>query len=59
MISRSEDRSWASSKGSMPIQIVGTPAVSVTFSSSIKLIRAAGVICGPGSTRSAPAIIAA
>ena len=54
-IARSEDRSRPSSSGSRPIQIVGTPAVIVTRSSSSIAAIAAGVICGPGSISSAPA----
>ena len=47
------------SSGSTPIQIVGTPAASVTFSPSISSAIAFGCIFGPGIARSAPAITAA
>ena len=47
------------SSGSTPIQIVGTPAASVTFSDSISSASAAGCIFGPGSASDAPAITAA
>ena len=43
----------------MPIQIVGTPAVTVTCSDSSRSSRAAGARSGPGITSDAPAIIAA
>ena len=43
-----------SSSGSTPIQIVGTPAATVTFSLSISSASAAGVRSGPGITRLAP-----
>ena len=39
----------------MPIQIVGTPPVKVTFSSSSIATILSGAICGPGRTSSAPA----
>ena len=48
-----------SSSASTPIQIVGTPAASVTRSDSISSAIAGGVMCGPGNTSSAPAITAA
>ena len=44
------------SSSSAPIQIVGTPAASVTFSSSISWAIAFGVICGPGKANALPAI---
>ena len=47
------------SSGSTPIQIVGTPAASVTFSLSISSAIACGCIFGPGIARFAPAITAA
>ena len=59
MIMRSADRSWPSSSGTMPIQIVGTPAVTVTFSDSSRPISASGDRSGPGMTNDAPAMNAA
>jgi hypothetical protein len=47
------------SSGSTPIQIVGTPAASVTFSPSISSAIAFGCRFGPGMTSDAPAITAA
>ena len=38
----------------MPIQIVGTPALSVTFSCSNASSRLSGSRCGPGNTCFAP-----
>ena len=55
MIVRSAERSWSASIGTMPIQIVGTPAATVTFSDSISPIRVAGDRSGPGITNDAPA----
>ena len=43
----------------MPCQIVGTPAPTVTFSVSMSLTMAAGIMNRSGITRSAPDIIAA
>ena len=58
-MSRSEDVSRSTSSSSAPIQIVGTPAASVTFSASISSAIAGGVICGPGNASALPAITAA
>ncbi len=44
---------------SIPCQIVGTPAPTVTFSVSMSLTTAAGIMNRSGITRSAPDIIAA
>ena len=41
----------------MPIQIVGTPAVTVTRSCSKSSSRLTGSRCGPGSTCLAPIIV--
>ena len=58
-MSRSDEVSRSTSSSSAPIQIVGTPAASVTFSVSISSAIAGGVICGPGNASAAPAITAA
>jgi hypothetical protein len=58
-ISLSDDRSGAGSRRIMPCQIVGTPAVKVTFSASISSARSGGVMRGPGSTSRAPEVAAA
>ena len=58
-MSRSEERSRPSSSGRTPIQIVGTPAASVTFSDSISSASAFGCMFGPGIASDAPAITAA
>ena len=54
-IIRSADRSRPFASGSMPIQIVGTPAVRVTFSASSRSITALGASSGPGMINDAPA----
>ena len=41
--------------GSTPCQMVGTPAVKVTPSSTISFARSSGCIIGPGNTSAAPA----
>ena len=41
----------------MPIQIVGTPAVTVTFCSASASRRLAGSMCGPGKTCLTPVIV--
>ena len=43
----------------MPCQIVGTPPVNVTCSSTMIRAMSAGVMRGPGSTWRAPANVAA
>ena len=48
----------ASSMARMPIQIVGTPAVHVTFSWTKSSSRLCGSRCGPGKTRFAPSAAA-
>ena len=48
-----------SSSGSTPIQMVGTPAATVTFSTSIISAMALGTMFGPGMTRPAPVATAA
>ena len=50
-MARSDDVSRPFSSGSTPIQIVGTPAAIVTFSSSMRLASAGGDRSGPGITR--------
>ena len=47
MIVRSADRSWSSSIGIMPIQIVGTPAATVTCS-RLHQADAGSSATGPG-----------
>ncbi len=58
IIARSFERSYfsgsASSVWRMPIQIVGTPAVIVTFSCTNASSRLGGSRCGPGKTCVAP-----
>ncbi|MNH40142.1 hypothetical protein D3C79_1014170 [compost metagenome] len=49
-------RSFFSCSCRAPIQMVGTPAVNVTFSCSIKSIINAEVNCGPGRTCVAPTL---
>ena len=39
----------------MPIQIVGTPPVTVTLCLCSRSRIAGGVMCGPGNTTSVPA----
>ena len=48
-----------SSAGRTPIQMVGTPAATVTRSLSISSASALGLRSGPGMTRSAPQATAA
>ena len=48
------DVSRPSSSGSTPIQMVGTPAATVTFSVSMRVAMAPGDRSGPGITRLAP-----
>ena len=53
-MARSDEMSRPSSSGSTPIQMVGTPAATVTCSVSISSASAGGVMRGPGSTSFAP-----
>lgn len=53
-IARSDDMSRPSISPNTPIQMVGTPAATVTRSSSIKVMRAPGDRSGPGMTSVAP-----
>ena len=55
MTRSSELRSRPARSGSTPIQIVGTPAASVTFSCSIRSASAGGERSGPGITNDDPA----
>ena len=48
------ERSWPSMASSRPIQMVGTPAATVTFSPSSSRSRPAAERSGPGMIRSAP-----
>jgi hypothetical protein len=56
MIRSSDEKSRPSSSSRMPIQIVGTPAATVTLSPSIRSAIARGERSAPGITKSAPAI---
>ncbi len=58
-MARSDDVSRPSSSGSTPIQMVGTPAATVTASSSISAANDGGDRSAPGITSEAPAAIAA
>ena len=58
-MARSAEVSRPCSAGSTPIQMVGTPAATVTCSSTIRSAIAPGDRSGPGITRSAPAATAA
>ena len=51
---RSAETSRPANSGSTPIQMVGTPAATVTRSSSMSLARATGDRSAPGITRVAP-----
>src|SRR5678816_4415746 len=57
-MSRNDDASFPSSSGRTPIQIVGTPAATVTRSSTISDAMAAADRSGPGITKLAPAATA-
>ena len=57
--SRRSGRSPSESSGSTPIQIVGTPAVTVTWWSRRMPAMALGVMFGPGMTSDEPANTAA
>ena len=54
---RSQPCGFASSACRMPIQIVGTPAVIVTFCSARPSSSVTGSMCGPGKTCLAPDIV--
>ena len=54
-MARSDDVSRPASSGSTCIQIVGTPAATVTRSSTMRSAIAGPDRSGPGITRSAPA----
>ena len=58
-MARRLDVSRPSSSGSTPIQMVGTPAASVTCSDSMSEARPLGDRSGPGMIRSAPQATAA
>ena len=58
-IARNEDVSRPFNSGNTAIQMVGTPAATVTFSSTIKLAIALPDKSGPGITSVAPAATAA
>ena len=54
---RSQPPGFASSACRIPIQIVGTPAVTVTFCSARPSSSVAGSMCGPGKTCLTPDIV--
>ena len=58
-IARNEEVSLPFNSGKTAIQIVGTPAATVTFSSTIKLAIALPDKSGPGITKLAPDATAA
>ena len=58
-MARKLDTSRPSRRGKTPIQIVGTPAATVTRSDSMRSTIADGERSGPGNTRLAPAKTAA
>ena len=61
VMNRIDERShlpgFASSVCRIPIQIVGTPAVTVTFCSAKPSSRLSGSMCGPGKTCLTPVIV--
>ncbi len=54
-MARNDDTSRPFSSGITPIQMVGTPAATVTFSFSMRSTNAGGERSGPGMTKFAPA----
>ena len=58
-MARSDETSRPLSSGRTPIQMVGTPAASVTFWLSISPATAGPVRSGPGNTMLEPAMAAA
>ena len=58
-MARRLETSRPSRRGNTPIQIVGTPAATVTRSDSMRSTIASGERSGPGNTRFAPAKTAA